>query len=87
MTPRCFVCDRVMRHVCGTFAWMCYRCDVMEEHEEYRPRVRTVKEASSEAFGTTVYIDHSKESIPSPGLFPLVSSPAIRLPTKILPDV
>ena len=72
MTPSCFVCERAMRLIHGSYTWKCYYRDVLEEHEAYHPRVRTVKEASCEAFGSIVYIDHAEQQISSPGLYPLV---------------
>ena len=85
--PPCFVCARPMRHVYGTYAWKCHYCDVIEEHDEWVSRTETIPEAESEAFGRTVFIDHSEEHLPSPGLSSLISKPATWLPTEILPHV
>jgi len=65
--PLCFVCARTMRPVPDTYAWKCYYCDVIEEHEEWVSRTETVPSAESEAFGTTVFFDHSAGYFPSPG--------------------
>jgi len=85
--PLCFVCTRTMSPIHGTYAWKCYYCDVIEEHEKWVSRTETVPEAESEAFGVTVFIDHSAGYFPSPGLSSLFRGSCHWLPTRILPDV
>ena len=85
--PGCFVCARTMRPICGTYAWKCYYCDVIEEHDEWVNRTETVPEAESEAFGVTVFVDHSAGYFPSPGLYPQVRARCHWLLARVLPDV
>jgi hypothetical protein len=85
--PACFVCARAMKLVRGTYAWRCYCCDVIEEHEEWVSRTETIPEAESEAFGVTRFLDHSAGHFPSPGLYSQVRQRCHWLSARILPDV
>lgn len=87
MTPSCFVCGCAMRPIYGSYAWKCHHCDVTEEHEPWVNRIETTPEAVSEAFGETVFVDHSAEYLPSPGLYLLVSKAVAGCQEKVLPDV
>jgi len=87
LPPLCFVCARTMRAIPSTYAWKCYYCDVIEEHEQWVSRTETVPSAESEAFGTTVFFDHSAGYFPSPGLSLQVRACCHWLSAKVLTDV